>query len=322
MESSIKNIPPLPTLEQLASAISEFETINWTAVDICSIDEVIPWPLKAMSVVSFPWKFKFNLYRVRPYHSFTCANTEDNIFRPKSFSYPPKGTLSRAGTIKYPVFYCASNLEVALLESKSEDSLNFLGCWRVNEGVLLNVRPFLSNLPDELQNSNETFIRRYKQALNVTLEDFVLEEREIINRLDDFHDRQFVREGTDIYKYSSWLAYRNLVYAKTKGLMTPDAIMFQSVMLNQAGTNLAIDPDFVDKNMSLEKVYLITHKYNSKENRFERLILSVGEHQDDSIIWKAPSADDFREFKEKHHIDKHIARETELSAAETVVASA
>ena len=66
-------------------------------------------------------------------------------------------------------------------------------------------------------------------------------------------------------------------------------------------------PDFVNKNMTLEKVYLITHKYNSEENKFERLILSVGKNQDDSIIWKEPSADDFKEFQEKHHIDKHTA---------------
>jgi hypothetical protein len=307
MESSVKSIPPLPTVEQLENAIKEFEAINWAAVDIGSIDDVIPWALKAMSIVSFPWKFNHYLYRVRPYHSFRSANTDDNVFQPKSFSYPPKGTLSRAGTIEFPVFYCASNLEVALLESKSEDSLNFLGCWHVNEGVLLNVRPFLSNIPGELQNSNETFIPRYKQSLNVALEKFLPEQRDIISKLDDFHDRQFVKEGTDIYKYSSWVAYRNLVYGKIKGLATPDAIMFQSVLLNQAGTNLAIDPDFVDRSMALEKVYLISHKYNSMENRFERLILSVGETQEESIIWKAPSPDDFKEFQEKHHGDRHIA---------------
>ena len=306
MESSPKNIPPLPTQEQLEKAIKEFEAINWATVDIGSVEEVIPWALKAMTIVSFPWRFKHYLYRVRPYHSFAYANTEDNIFRPKSFSYPPKGTLSRAGTIEYPVFYCASNLEVALLESKSEDSLNFLGCWRVNESALLNVRPFLSNLPNELQNSETTFIPRYKEALNATLENFAPEQRGIFDKLDDFHDSQFVKEGTDIYKYSSWVAYRNLVYAKTKGLTSPDAIMYQSVMLNQAGTNLAIDPDFVNNKMTLEKVYLITHKYNSKENKFDRLILSVGENQGESIIWKAPSSDDFREFQEKHHIDKHV----------------
>lgn len=306
MESSPNNIPPLPTVEQLEKAIKEFEGINWAAIDIGSVDEVIPWALKGMTIVSFPWRFKHYLYRVRPYHSFTCAKTEDNIFRPESFSYPPKGTLSRAGTIEYPVFYCANNLEAALLESKSEDSLNFLGCWRVNDSVLLNVRLFLSNLPDKLQNSNETFIPEYRQALNAKLENVAPEQREILNKLDDFHDSQFVKEGTDIYKYSSWVAYRNLVYAKTKGLPTPNAIVYQSVMLNQAGTNFAIDPNFVDNKMTLEKVYLFAYKYNNKEDNFEPLILSVGKNQGDSIIWTTPSTDDIREFQEKHHTDKHI----------------
>lgn len=306
MESPLKNIPPLPTVEQQEKSIKEFDEINWAAIDIGSVDEVIPWALKGMTIVSFPWRFKHYLYRVRPYHSFTSAKNEDNIFRPKSFSYSPKGTLSRAGTIEYPVFYCASNLEAALLESKSEDCLNFLGCWRVNKDVLSNVRPFLSNLPDEVRNSDTTFIPRYQRSLNTTLESLTLEQQGIFKKLDDFHDSQFVKEGIDTYKYSSWVAYRNLVYAKTKGLTTPDAIMYQSVMLNQIGTNLAIDPDFVDSKMTLEKVYLITHKYISNENKFERLILSVGENKGDGIIWKTPSSDDFREFQEKHHIDKHI----------------
>lgn len=306
MESSTENIPPLPTVVQLEKAIKKFDEIKWAMVDIGSVDKAIPKALKGMSIVSFPWRFKHYLYRARPYHSFRGAKTEDNIFRPKSFSYPPQGTLSRAGTIEYPVFYCASNLEVALLESKSEDSLNFLGCWRVNENVLLNVRPFLSNLPDELQDLEATFIPRYRRALNDRLKNYAPEQQGIINKLDDFHDRQFVKEGMDIYKYSSWVAYRNLVYAKTKGIPAPDAIMYQSVILNQAGTNLAIDPNFVDNKMTLEKVYLITCKYNYKENSFERLILSVGVNQGDCIIWKTPSSDDFREFQEKHHIDKHI----------------
>ncbi len=302
----MKNTYKIPTAEQLEKALKEFENIDWNSIDINSVEDAIPWALRAMPIISLTREFKHYLYRVRPFHSFKSATENDNIFRPQSFSYPPIGTLSRAGTIKYPVFYCASNLELALIESKSNDSLNFLGCWRLNENVNLNVRPYLSNLSKEIQDSDETFILNYKQALNAIMGNFAPEQRDVLNKLENFHDSQFIKEGTDNYKYSSWVAYRNLEYAKSMGFTTPDAIMYQSVMLNQLGTNLAIDPDFVDNKMILEKIYLINHKFNSKENTFERLILSVGKKEGNSILWNAPTSDDIKEFREKHEIDFHV----------------
>lgn len=302
-------IPKLPTKEQLEEAIKEYETINWDEVNLKQVDSVIPWPLKAMMCPIIEHDSEMYYYRVRPYHSFDSKNFQnDNIFRVKSFSYPPKGTLSRCGTIEKPVFYAASNLEAALIESKSKDTLNFVGCWKLKPEKKMLTRPYISNLPKGEVEHVDEFLSTFNSKLDNLLKQYFSEEqREIFKRLEVFHDQQFTKDGDTSYKYSSWLANKNFNIKETKNNKAPNAIVYQSTIDSRLGTNFAIKPNFVVDSMELKDCYLITLRYNQNTDRYSRILLSVGEPNKPIISWHEPTSLDFEKFKKLHHVPIHAA---------------
>lgn len=310
MEIPAGGIPPLPTMEQLEEAIAECESINWDNVDLGKVDDVIPWPLKAMVLLRYEKQMDGYLYRVRTYHSFHQHPTEeDNIFRKLSFSYPPKGTLSRAGTINHPVFYASSNLDCALVEIKSEDPLNFVGCWKIKHGHKISLRPYISNLPEHIKQLEGRIVQEMLKQLNIVYSNYSPEQQAIFKRIDEFHDRQFTKNGnTDVYKYSSWLANKNFSIPISEIFPKLDAIVYQSTQDDRLGTNFAISPGFVDDHMELKKAYLIAHNFDENNKRFKRSIYSVGNINDDSITWNLPNNEDNEEFVREHHVNFHTVK--------------
>ena len=145
---------------------------------------------------------------------------------------------------------------------------------------------------------NETAVRQFLARVP---------EPSILKQLDAFHDSQFTKAIRDSneYLYTAWLAYENM--CKHKSLencrdILPNAIMFQCTKDSRAGTNLAIDKEFVDEFLELEKVYLLTHQCNKAEQKFNRLILSCGSVQNEAITWAQPNQNDLDHFVKHHHV--------------------
>jgi hypothetical protein len=296
-------VQKLPTQAELNDALKTFDSIDWTNITKENIGETIPWPLQAGSICPVNFPKDHYIYRARSYHSFpsNISRSEDNIFLPSSFSYAPesKSRINRANFPRHPMFYGASNLMAAIVEAELDGHLDFVGCWKIKSGHTLKIRPFISNIPAQMQESSNLSVWKIKKLYD--------EVMKILRQLDEFNDRQFTKQisnPTD-YMYTAWLAHMNMYrYRNRKECkdIVPDAIMFQCTKDDRLGTNLAIDKDFVDEALELEQLYLLSHQYNQKEKTFTRLVLSCGCVENETIIWKKPDITEYEKFIQCHHV--------------------
>ncbi len=295
---------PIPSEEDLELAFKEFESINWDNVSLENISTIIPYPLKALSIVNFPLEHKKYFYRARTFDSFQKHNIEDikndNYLLKKSFSYPPKDItqLNRANLNGFPVFYAASNILVAEIEMKKNENLIYISCWKSKK--ILNIIPFINSITslsdaakEVNENINNSFLVRFGPEIKKSYE-----------ILDNFNQKQFSKIITNPndYKYSAWNSHRYLYELRDK--INVDAIGYPTILNETKGTNFAIHPEFVDNHMELECVFLMSRHIRKQNNVISgvRNPLKIGIPENDVIVWRSLNKTEIEFYRETHHV--------------------
>lgn len=294
----------MPSVKDLELAFKDFELIDWENVTLENIAEIIPYPLKALNIEFLPYTSNKYFYRARTFDSFQKNNKEDiendNYFLPKSFSYTPKDitTLGRANLNKFPVFYAASNILVAEMEMKKNETLKFISCWKSTKE--LNIIPYINNIVSLNKDAKEI-----KENLEKGSRDqFGHNISEVRNLLNEFNQKEFSKEITHAneYKYSAWNSYRYLYELRES--VKIDAIAYPTIINPSKGTNFAIHPEFIDNYMELECVYLINYQVYNQNNKIAgfRNILKIGIPNENVIFWRNLTKDEKEYFIKNHHV--------------------
>jgi len=243
-------------------------------------------------------KFLRHFFRVRILDTFT------NLDLIREHSYPPLEIvkMGRCNFPGYPVFYCSNNPGTALLEmvrNQVGNPVNFcVSKWElVKSNQELIFERFLQiTLPNDnifnlltkdLENRiNEPFEKSYKKRLSKSQEKGILEYLKYL-------DSCFI---TDVdYSISASLAHRTF-YAKHK--VKTDILIYPSVQTYYKGVNLAIHPNFVDNNLRLKRLYILSlNNFNLSERTMSVTFKKLGEIYRSSIIWRNIDLKDIKDKK-------------------------
>lgn len=233
------------------------------------------------------------LFRVREFDSFT------NINLIREHSYPPIGCtkMGRCNFPQHPVFYCSDNPMIALLEVvrdfQESEKRYCISKWELiptNENML-----FESFLQTELPKENyfasirdivrEKINDAFERTLNKKL-DFQ-QEQGLIEYLT-FLDSIFIND--DDYSLSATLAHRSL-YVNTN--FRSDILMYPSAQTMHKGVNLAIQPNFVENNLRLSRLYILNFEsFNPNSGEARIAFTQYGIVDKNIIMWKNANPND------------------------------
>jgi hypothetical protein len=240
-------------------------------------------------------KFLKNFFRVRPLADFK------NIDLIREHSYPPVDIvkMGRCNFPKYPVFYCSTNPGTALLEvARNNSNSNVKYCissWELIQSdqkiifesfmqVPLPPNNFFIQINQNVVNKiNEPFIKSYNKKLKKNQKDGLLEYLKYL-------DSSFVNDID--YSISATLAHRTL-FAKHD--FKTDILMYPSVQSLKNGVNFAIRPNFVDNNLRLNHLYILSlNSYNLTKGEMNVTLYNYGEVINNDIVWKSINPEDKR----------------------------
>lgn len=238
-------------------------------------------------------EFLSNFFRVREFESFT------NVDLIREHSYPPieKVKISRCNFPKFPVFYCSNNPLTALLEVvrnfqgvKNEYCISKWELIPSTENLIFE--NFLQvDLPTEnkfnkikdvaLENISTPFEKSFNKKLSKDQEDGIIEYLRYL-------DGSFIND--DDYSLSATLAHRTLYVDHD---FRTDILMYPSVQTNLRGTNLAIQPNFVENNMKLTRLYILSFEsYDPLDGKIDLTFKKYGIVEKNIIKWKNISPTD------------------------------
>jgi len=232
-------------------------------------------------------RFLTKFYRVRELDSFT------NIDLIREHSYPPidKVTIGRCNFPKFPVFYCSNNPMTALLEVARTFQGNTkkycISKWELvpsNEEIIFE--NFLQvDLPEENEFSKikEGLRNKISNPFEVSLNKRLTKEQEegIIEYLK-YLDNSFIKD--EDYSVSACLAYRALYVDHN---YRTDVLMYPSVQTAYKGTNLAIQPNFVENNLKLTRLYIVSFdKFDPLTGRVNIAFSRYGFVEKNIVVWK------------------------------------
>lgn len=247
-------------------------------------------------------EFSIKIFRAREVNS----KTDFNLIR--EHSYPPIDYtgMGRCNFPKYPVFYGSDNAMTALIEV-ARNTANpikkyFISKWEIlSPEETLMFQTFLqTELPKE--NLYTIFQREIKEKINEPFEKSFNEkldtEREngLIKYLS-FLDSSFINDND--YSLSASLAYQTL-YADHN--YRTDILMYPSVQTKFQGVNLAIQPNFVENYLKLNKIYEVSlENYNSDLGKVTITFHKYGIVEKNVIMWKniVPDNDFYNEMVKK-----------------------
>lgn len=236
-------------------------------------------------------KFLKNFFRVRPLAEF------NNIELIREHSYPPIDIvkMGRCNFPKYPVFYCSTNPGTALLEvARYNSNVKYcISSWELiqsDQKIIFEsfmqtplppnnlFIPIKQNINNKI---NEPFIKSFNKKLRKTQKDGLLEYLKYL-------DSSFVND-TD-YSISATLAHRTLFAGHT---FKTDVLMYPSVQSLKNGVNLAIRPNFVDNNLRLNHLYILSlNSYNLTKGEMNVTLFNYGEVINNDIVWNNINPED------------------------------
>lgn len=236
-----------------------------------------------MAQIHKPKNFPFKFFRVR---EFTPIKNK-NLFC--EYSYPPSALVGngRCNFRNFPVFYCSNNPITALLEitrNTEYKSKSFcISVW----SLIDNQQDFVlgSFLQSELHPTNA-----FKQLANSFLNNI---DKAFENKLNPdqklgaiefykFIDSKFI-EDTD-YSISAYLSHQEL-YAKHN--FASDMIIYPSAQSESKSVNFAIQPNFVDNCMIIERFYLLElNDFDSTTDKFTITFSGYGKIEKNVILWR------------------------------------
>jgi hypothetical protein len=236
---------------------------------------------------------KLKFFRVRELDTF------QNINLIREHSYPPIDItrMGRCNFPKYPVFYCSNDPMTALLEVARNygkmDAKYCISKWELmspNEELVF--QSFLqSPLPSEnhfnslQKNLTERINEPFEISLNTSLDE---ERKEGLLEYLSFLDNSFITDHN--YSLSASLAYRALFVSHN---YRADILMYPSVQTMNKGVNLALNPNFVENNLRLKRLYEVSlENYNTQTGKIDVTFYSYAEVKKNIIWWNKLSPED------------------------------
>jgi len=262
--------------------------------------------------------FKLSIFRAREMDSFS------NINLVREHSYPPIHLtgMGRCNFPKYPVFYCSNDAMTALIEvvrnNGGSEKKYCLSKWEVHPTDQEFVfESFLqSDLPDEnyfkvfkkeiRERINEPFEKRSKKKLDPERKDGLIEYL-------TFLDKSFINDNN--YSLSASLAHRSL-YADHN--FRTDILMYPSVQTQFKGVNMALNPNFVENNLKLKRLYEVTiENYNPDKGEVKMTLHQYAEVEKNVMMWKKiiPNNESYSQIIEDdfgHYITSQFKKKNNL----------
>ncbi|MGD9492354.1 MAG: RES domain-containing protein [Bacteroidales bacterium] len=242
-------------------------------------------------------RFSLNFFRARKLIDF------QNISLIREHSYPPINAtkMGRCNFPMHPVFYCSDNSITALLEaSHNSNTVGNKFCiskWELSgsEDTLLFQNFLQTQLPPENQFRllQKGFVERINEPFRRSLNEELDEDRR--NGLFEyikFLDSSFINDKD--YSLSATLAHRAL-YCEYN--YRADVLMYPSVQTDLKGVNMALSPNFVENNLKMTRLYVVTlNKYESVKSEVNISITKYAEVEKNIVMWKkiSPENEDYK----------------------------
>lgn len=229
-----------------------------------------------------PKNFNFRIFRVRE----VSDSVNLNLF--KEHSYPPASVakLGRCNFPKFPVFYGSTNPITALAETtRTENTLGRRYCISSWEIIKTNQTFIFESFLQTSLHPKNVFDLLAKMLVEKIEEQFKeLPQSQKLGILEflKFTDNQFINDNN--YSISASLAHRR-IYGKHN--MCTDILMYPSIQTGKQGVNLAINPNFVDNHMRVNRFYIVEpQSYNHEKGSYNITIHKYGEIKKNVIFWK------------------------------------
>lgn len=230
-----------------------------------------------------PKLFPFKMFRVR---EFEPIKNKD-LFN--EYSYPPATFVEdgRCNFKNHPVFYCSTNPITSLIEvvrNTEYTSKKFcISTWSLidnDEDLIIesflqsNLHP-LNAFQEMANNCIKNIDKAFEQKINNDQKLGVIE-------FYKFLDSKFIEDKD--YAVSAFLAHRRL-YANHN--YRSDIIIYPSVQTESKSVNFAIQPNFVDNCMKLERFYIVElDHYDKTTNKFVLTFSQYGKIEKNVILWR------------------------------------
>lgn len=303
------SIEDIPTIEKIKDAIRR---INLKTLPIYNegedIDEYVE---KINGLITNEFGFGINIkqpsntdgflstfFRARELNTFT----DTKLIR--EHSYPPidKVTMGRCNFPNKPVFYCSNDAMTALIEVvknyNGSDKKYCLSKWELfkSDSVLIFESFLHSRLPEEniFGEIGKDIQKRISEPFTISLQEKLSKEQEegLVEYLK-FFDESFLNDKN--YSLSASIAHRAL-YANHN--YRTDVLMYPSVQTQFIGVNLAMNPNFVENNLRMTRVYVVQlKKYKPDSGSVSVSFTKYADIRNNMIIWKNIDSED-KEFEE------------------------
>lgn len=289
-------VKQLPTLEESILSIKKLENYNWPKFSEFKNQNIEEFKEKIISIIHK--EFKFQPSTLKP---FTCNDFKINLFRVRELStftnvdiftehsYPPINltNMGRCNFPKTPVFYCSNDPGTALLEIIRDNNFKnksyCISRWKVkpSENHLLFENFLRRKLPKEslFKDLNESLFDQLDEIFEKRLSKSQV--KGIIKYLE-FIDKCFIDDNN--YSISATLAHEALFRnheART------DILAYPSKQTYSKGVNFAINPNFVNNNMYVDRFYVIkTNSISENKGKYNISFQSYGNVVNSLIHWK------------------------------------
>lgn len=296
-----------PNYNQVLEAIDKLKNVEWPQFDnqtptsdiIKKFEELYFKELPIFpNIIKFikPSKFRLPFFRVR---EFDTILNKDLI---SEYSYPPINLtkIGRCNFPKRPVFYCSDNPMVALMETVRENDFTgkifCISKWNLipsdSEFVLEHFlrgglhpdNPFNLFIETELHQLKKQFKKDWDEDVE---KGFLI--------LQEFLNETFINDNN--YGLSATIANRTMFAPHN---LATDILLYPSVQTKYKGSNMAINPNFVDQQMQLNRLYLV--KLNRQDLEIGEFNISFtqsyGVVNKNIIEWKqiGPENEEYKNF--------------------------
>ena len=292
-----------PKIEHVRKSILKLKKVGFPKYDgVLNVDDFIKEIEHILSqefglLINYLLPFKHNEFKLK-YFRARALDTFENINIIREHSYPPLSitNMGRCNFPKYPVFYCSNDPMTALLEVERNngvlDKKFCISKWELRptdeklffqyflSSPLPENNPFIALQKDLLKRINEPF----EKSLNISLDEA---RKEGLIEYLTFLDNSFIED--DNYSLSASLAHRAL-YAHHN--YRADILMYPSVQTQFKGVNMALNPNFVENNLILTRLYEVAlEKYNAKTGKMNVTFYRYAKVEKNMIWWYDLSPD-------------------------------
>lgn len=295
-----------PTLEEVRKRIESFNQSDWPEFELADnvqeyVEKVSKLFTKEFNVLPDIIQFEpidklgFRFFRVREVSTFKNIDlTCEHSYRPINLT----NTLNRCNFPRHPVFYCSNNAMTALAEIASDNEyvnkkycISLWGLHPTTDKVL--IQPYLFSDLDK-DNIFNIWKNGLANKINEPFENKLSSDQEEGLKLYlKFMSDIFINDGN--YKKSAFFAHRRL-YAPRN--YKTEILVYPSVQTGFKGANMAIHPNFVDKQMYPKRFYIVQiESINREKGSINLKFTGFGELERSSIMWRHLTKDKNDDYK-------------------------